>query len=138
MCGVYAGMYARGSPWDLSPVIFTCNVLLTNDFSVSSIFEVCELRNIDSSHRLLILFAKLCWYLFTFFNLSCFIICRIAPLFAYVILMFTSVYNRRLNGPIYTIKGTAPNDCKDYWWTSLLFIHNFYPVHNKDKVLFNV
>ncbi|XP_014679181.1 PREDICTED: uncharacterized protein LOC106819035, partial [Priapulus caudatus] len=58
---------------------------------------------------------------------------RIVPIFGYSMLIFSSVISRRLNAPIYTLEGTAPNDCKSYWWSSLLFIHNFYPLEESEK-----
>ena len=58
---------------------------------------------------------------------------RLTPLYAFVLMIFTTLYMYMFTGPssgqIKSEEGfrKATDVCKDYWWTNLIYINNYYP-----------
>jgi len=54
---------------------------------------------------------------------------RLTPTYGFVILFFMYLLPLIGKGPMWSTitTKTLANTCKDYWWTNLLYINNFYP-----------
>ena len=57
---------------------------------------------------------------------------RLTPLYAFVLMIFTTLWMYMFTGP-YSAIAKSPDGrkgidvCKDYWWTNLIYINNYYP-----------
>jgi len=53
---------------------------------------------------------------------------RLTPVYAFVILVYTTLTPYMTNGPFhYLYRSTKTDLCVDTWWTNMLYINNFYP-----------
>eukprot|EP00794_Sanderia_malayensis_P019239 gene19239-21167_t len=54
---------------------------------------------------------------------------RLTPSYMYVILFYIFIFPYCGEGPLWfeQSQGIGIKHCKDYWWTNLLYINNFYP-----------
>ena len=57
---------------------------------------------------------------------------RLTPLYAFVLMIFTTLCLYMFTGPFSTVVKSADGRkgfdvCKDYWWTNLIYINNYYP-----------
>ena len=60
---------------------------------------------------------------------------RLTPIYLFVILFFTYVSQLFGDGPFFRLKFPhAAQNCKDYWWTNILYVNNFYPKDNSKQV----
>ena len=61
---------------------------------------------------------------------------RLTPLYAYVLVFSTGVYNFMGSGPFWgeASEGIVEG-CYNDWWTNLLYINNLYPVSNSVSLL---
>lgn len=58
---------------------------------------------------------------------------RLTPVYVFVIFFSTYIHPVLYNGPGWTT-GVDEQHCKDYWWTNILYINNFYPVSVLENV----
>ncbi|CAG9323410.1 unnamed protein product [Blepharisma stoltei] len=52
---------------------------------------------------------------------------RLWPLMLFILFFFWAFQKHIGNGPLWYNGDLYNNDCKDYWWSSMLFINNFVP-----------
>jgi len=54
---------------------------------------------------------------------------RLTPTYGFIILFSMYLFPLIGKGPVWStiIAKTHANTCKDYWWTNLLYVNNFYP-----------
>ncbi|XP_060529412.1 nose resistant to fluoxetine protein 6-like [Cylas formicarius] len=51
---------------------------------------------------------------------------RLTPVYAFVIFYYATVFNYTGNGPLWkVVAGGDVDDCKNNWWTNLLYINNY-------------
>ncbi|GLV35418.1 uncharacterized protein CBL_01432 [Carabus blaptoides fortunei] len=56
---------------------------------------------------------------------------KLAPLMAVVVLMYATILIRIGSGPIWPlVLNPMKENCQKYWWTSLLYIQNYYNIDN--------
>ncbi|XP_043465576.1 nose resistant to fluoxetine protein 6-like [Leptopilina heterotoma] len=69
---------------------------------------------------------------FNFFFLLLKRILRLWPVLAFMALGYATIFYRLGSGPFWeSIMGYYRNSCSSYWWTSLLFINNYFGGNNK-------
>jgi len=61
---------------------------------------------------------------------------RLTPVYAFTILVYTNLVPYMVQGPFqYQFRTLKTDLCVRYWWTNMLYINNFYPVHSEDACL---
>ncbi|CAG9332897.1 unnamed protein product [Blepharisma stoltei] len=55
---------------------------------------------------------------------------RITPLYLFCILLFWALQKHIGNGPIFFTGDIINNECKNHWWTNILYLNNFIPKGN--------
>ena len=66
---------------------------------------------------------------------------RLTPLYAFVMLIFMSLFMYLIAGPFqwlatdpdHGVLYEATHGCRNYWWSNLLYINNFYPDYGVDS-----
>ncbi|XP_064649593.1 nose resistant to fluoxetine protein 6-like [Lineus longissimus] len=69
--------------------------------------------------------GKINWPLFYFHRFW-----RLTPAYMFCIMFFTNLIQYVAPGPGTGIGGFGNENCKDWWWTNLLYINNFVPLNN--------
>ncbi|KAL5011558.1 hypothetical protein ScPMuIL_010109 [Solemya velum] len=64
--------------------------------------------------------GKLNWFMFYFHRFW-----RLTPCYMLVIMTYSTLFQYWGSGPFWPETGIDPN-CRDYWWTNLLYINNFF------------
>ena len=109
---------------------FTFQPILNGTFSVDTFFFLSGLLVAYLALKEIKEKGKLNWVYFFLHR-----IWRLTPLYAFVLMIFTTLSLYMYTGP-FSILSLKPLDspfrkmidtCKDYWWTNLLYINNFYP-----------
>ena len=82
---------------------------------------------------------KFVWHCFFFqifsilLNFNFFFFFRLWPVYGFVIFLSALVLPALSSGPLWY--SNDPQNCKDYWWTNMLFIDNFHPKNSDKKVM---
>lgn len=109
---------------------FTFQPIVNGTFSVDTFFFLSGLLVAYLAQKEIREKGKLSWIYFCLHRFW-----RLTPLYAFVLLVFMSLSVHLLTGP-YQWFATDPehgplteatDGCRDYWWTNLLYINNFYP-----------
>lgn len=61
---------------------------------------------------------------------------RLTPVLAVLVLIYANLLNYLGNGPLwYNIESNYMKDCRDYWWSTILYIQNFVNVDRQVIIL---
>lgn len=108
---------------------FTFQAILNGTFSVDTFFFLSGLLVAYLALKELKDTGRLSWIYFFLHRFW-----RLTPLYAFVLMIFTTLTLYMFSGPYISVLKApdslflkAIDTCKDYWWTNLIYINNFYP-----------
>lgn len=61
-------------------------------------------------------------------------ILRLVPMVALAILLYSTIYSRMTDGPLWTVLSSFFDMCQHTWWYTLLFIQNYEYYENMVKL----
>ena len=114
---------------------FTFQAIVNGSFSVDTFFFLSGLLVAYLALREIREKGKLNWIYYFLHRYW-----RLTPLYAFVMLIFMSLFMYLITGPFqwlatdpkHGILYEASHGCRDYWWSNLLYINNFYPNYGYD------
>ena len=115
---------------------FTFQPILNGTFSVDSFFFLSGLLVAYLALKEIQEKGKLSWVYYFLHRYW-----RLTPLYAFTLLTFMSMTVYLLTGPFQWLATDpqhgplyeASQGCRDYWWSNLLYINNFYPDYGADS-----
>ena len=114
---------------------FTFQPVMNGTFSVDTFFFLSGLLVAYLALREIREHGKLSWIYYFLHRYW-----RLTPLYVFVLLIFMSLFVYFISGPfqwlatdpIHGVLYEAIHGCRDYWWSNLLYINNFYPNYGAD------
>ena len=68
-------------------------------------------------------------------NLQNLLTFRLSPIYMFVLMAFACLYKYLGSGPMWPSSITTAENCKDYWWTNLLYVNNLVHLDNQVYIL---
>ena len=95
--------------------------VVSNVLELGLIFSLCVSCSHVSSHflTLRLVFSRCCSFYF-----------RLTPVYMLVLMVFTTLMKYWLSGPMWPTENVPFDNCKESWWTNLLYINNFVNTEN--------
>ena len=106
---------------------FTFQPIINGTFSVDTFFFLSGLLVAYLALKEVKEKGKLSWIYYFLHR-----IWRLTPLYAFVLMIFTTLWYHMFTGPFRAVASSGDarkgiDVCKDYWWTNLIYINNYYP-----------
>ncbi|XP_050499016.1 nose resistant to fluoxetine protein 6-like isoform X1 [Diabrotica virgifera virgifera] len=100
-------------------LLFHGDLFVDSFFILSGLLVVYSLLNQMDRHRLNPGFIILLRYI------------RLTPVYAFVIFYYATLFNHTGEGPLWkVVAGADSQDCRQNWWTNLLYINNYVNADN--------